>query len=177
MCVSHPAKPNAVGSLQAHLRAKLDSLILVQTPVSLCSPGYHCQPVLKLHTLLALCPPMSLVLPTSWWALFPQSRLLQGKKQLWWLVRGLGLWGRHPVFSGPPLGSINDPCAKRRKLCNVGTPLQSVRNPHTQNIYVLVSGNDSWPASSRGAIPLCGPVWVGCFPLGQDLAEASLVQQ
>ena len=118
---------------------------------------------------------MSLVLPTSWWALFPQSRLLLGKKQFWWLVRGLGLWGR--CFSGPPLGSLNDPCAKRGKLHDAVTPLLSVQNPPTQNIYVLVSGNDSWPASSGGTIPLCGPVWVVHFLLGQDPAEASQIQQ
>ena len=86
MCVSHPAQPDAVGSLQAHLMAKLDSLILVRTLASSCSPGYHCQPVPKLRTLLALCPLVFLVLPTSWSALFPQLRLLLGKKQPWWLV-------------------------------------------------------------------------------------------
>ena len=103
MCVSHPAQPDAVGSLQAQLMAKLDSLVLVQTLAASCSPGYHCQPVPKLRSLPAPHPPMSLVLPTLWWALFLWSKLLLGKKQLWWLVRGLGLWGRRPAFLAHPL--------------------------------------------------------------------------
>ena len=102
--VGHPAQPNVMGNLQAHSMAEPDSLILVRTPASSCSPGYHYQPVPKLHTLIAPYPLLSLALSTSWWALFPQLRLLLCKKQLWWLVQGLGLWGRPLVFLACPLG-------------------------------------------------------------------------
>ena len=42
-----------------------------------------------------------------------------------------GSLGQVSYFSGPPLGSLNYPYAKHRKLHGVDNPLQSVRNPRT----------------------------------------------
>ena len=51
-CVGHQVQPDAGNSSQVHPVVRLDNPILVRTPASSCSPGCHCQPVLKLHTLL-----------------------------------------------------------------------------------------------------------------------------
>ena len=88
----------------------------------------------------------------------------------------LGSLGQVSRFSGPPLGSLNYLYAKCGRLHNVDNPLQSVRNPHTRNIYILVSGNKSWLVSSAGTVPLYSPVQVGRSLLDQDQVGASLVQ-
>ena len=59
----------------------------------------------------------------------------------------LGFSGQVSCFSGPPLVSLNL-FAKHRRLHGADNPLQSVQNPRTRNICVLVSGNNSWPVSS-----------------------------
>ena len=141
-----------MGSLQAHLMAKLDSLIPVRTPASLCSPGYRCQPVPKLRTLLApthlMVGPVSMVESTS------------GKEATFVVSSRPGSLEQVSCFSGPPPGSLNYLYAKRRKLHDVDSPLQSVWNPHTQNIYALAFGSNSWPVSSTGTALLCSLVQV-----------------
>ena len=87
-----------------------------------------------------------------------------------------GSLGQASCFSGPPPGSLNDLCAIHRSFNDVDTPLQSVLSPRTRNIYALVSGNGSWPVSSRGIVPLYSLVQVGHFLLDLDLVGASLVQ-
>ena len=89
----------------------------------------------------------------------------------------LGSLRQASCFSGLPLGSLNDLCAKRGSFRDADTLLQNVWNPCTRNIYALVSGNDSWPVSSGGTVPLCSPVQVVHSLLDQDLVGASLVQQ
>ena len=84
--------------------------------------------------------------------------------------------GQVSCFSGPPLGSLNYPYAKHERLHDVDNPLQCVWNPHTRNIYVLVFGNNSWPASCGGRVLLCSLVLVGHFQMDWDLVAASLVQ-
>ena len=86
--------------------AKQDSLILVQTPVSSCSPDYHCQPVPKLRTLLAPCPPVSLDPPTSWWAHVSTVKATSGKEATFVVSLRLESLGQASCFSGPPLGSL-----------------------------------------------------------------------
>ena len=86
-----------------------------------------------------------------------------------------GSLGQASCFSGPPLGSLNYPYARRGKLHNVDNPSRSVRNPHTRNIYTLAFGSNSWPVSSAQTTPLCSLVQVKHSQLGQDLVAASLV--
>ena len=94
-----------MGSLQAHLMAKPDSLILVRTLASSCSPGYHCQPVPKLHTLLAPCstnvsgPTHLVVGPVL------MGEATSGKEATFVVSSRLGSLGQvHPVFLACPLG-------------------------------------------------------------------------
>ena len=144
MYASHPTPPNVVGNLLAHSMAKLGSLILVQTLASSCSPGYHCQPVPKLHTLLASLMSTNVSGPTHL-MVGPVSmvRGTSGKDATLVVNSRLGSLGQVSCFSGPPLGSLNYLYAKRGKLHNVDSLLRSVRNPRTRNIYVPAFGNNS----------------------------------
>ena len=68
-----------------------------------------------------------------------------------------GSLGQASCFSGPPLGSLNYPCAKHERPHDVGNPLQSVQNPHTRNICALAFGNNSWPVSCEETVLQCNP--------------------
>ena len=87
----------------------------------------------------------------------------------------LGSLGQASCFSGLPLGSLNYLYAKCGKLHDVDSPLRSVRNPHTQNIYALAFDSNSWPVSSAGTALLCSLVQVEHSRLDQDLVRASRV--
>ena len=56
MCIDHQVQPNAGDNSPVCPMAGPDNPVLVQTLVSLYSPGCHCQPVLKVHTPLVLHP-------------------------------------------------------------------------------------------------------------------------
>ena len=85
-----------------------------------------------------------------------------GKEATFVVSLRLVFLGQASCFSGPPLVSLNL-FAKCRRLHDVDNPLRSVQNPRTRNICILVSGNNSWPASSGGTVPLCSPFRWGVF--------------
>ena len=133
----HPVPPNVMDSLQAYSMAKLDSLVLVRTLASLYSPGFHCQPVPKLRTLLALHPLRSLD-PTHL-VVGPVSTVedTSGKEATFIVSSRPGSLGQASCFSGPPLGSLNYLYARRGKLHDVDNP-REVSGIPTHEIFTLL---------------------------------------